>query len=341
MCAEPNKLSNGQIVACRRCWQCNANKVKDWAGRCIAESKTSVASHAITLTYGRVNGEIHHERSSVLTYSDVQAFLKRLRSNGFPLRYLVAGEYGTTKGRAHWHLIAFWQKKVPEFLFQKQNSNMCHLAEWPHGHINVDKLSYDAVTYCVKYLAKDLQDEGAQAHFSLSKKPPLGDSFFREWADKHVKAGLAPRSEIYYFSDISHRGKKREFFMQGKTKENFCEYFIQKWKETYPDTHLPNSEFIEEYQDKKVLIEREKNEPLILGLADPFAIKTIGFPKAAPDGISEIIMPKGQGLIQSHAYGEKWFWVPDKGGKGTWLSETDRRITADNRKRLSKLSDCN
>lgn len=326
MCQTPNKLSNGVIVACRSCWQCKANKVKDWAGRCIAESETSVASHAIALTYGRVDGEVHHARSSVLTYSDVQAFFKRLRSNGFPLRYLVAGEYGSTKGRAHWHLIAFWQKKVPEFNFIG-DTDMCHIPEWPHGHINVQKLAYSSITYAVKYITKDQNDEGSQSHFSLSKKPPLGHAFFEKWAQKHVDAGVAPRSEIYTFPDLyDSKGKKREFFMQGVTRDNFCKSFIEKWKEKYPDQHLPNSEFIEEYQDKIAKEERERNEPFRYGLADTLAVKQIAFPKVAPDGISPIHVPKGLGIITAQSFGETWYWLPDEDGRGAWLRDQDRKI---------------
>lgn len=332
MCTQPNKLADNSMVACRRCWQCKANKVKDWSGRCIAESRTAIASHAITLTYGRVDGEKDHQQSSVLTYSDVQAFLKRLRSNKYPVRYLVAGEYGSLNGRAHWHMIIFWQKKVHPAI----KEGTIHLPEWPHGHVNVQKLAYEAITYCVKYLTKDTEDEGAQAHFSLSKKPPLGDAFFKEWADRHVMAGIAPRSEIYSFDDNRDKsGKKREFFMQGVTRKNFCKYFIEKWQETYPERHLPNSEFIERYLDEK---QREINEreDTAIGLYDPYAIKTIGFPKAAPDGISKIITPNHAGLIKSHCMGETWFWVPDESGVGIWQSETDRRIKEENRQRLLK-----
>ena len=121
MCISPNTLSDGTQVACRNCWQCRADRINDWVGRCIAESKTAVASHAITLTYGRVHlstendayGDAEHPRAAVLTYSDVQKYFKLLRRHGYPLRYFAVGEYGSLKGRAHWHIIAFWQDKAP------------------------------------------------------------------------------------------------------------------------------------------------------------------------------------------------------------------------------------
>lgn len=192
----------------------------------------------------------------------------------------------------------------------------------------------------MKYVVKDIDDEGAQAHFSLSKKPPLGDAFFREWADLHVMNGVAPRSEIYWFDDCrTKNGHKREFFMQGVTRDNFCQYFIDKWRSVYPDTHLPNSEFIEDYQDRLAKKEIEKERIMTLGQKDPYEIKTIGFPKASPDGKADIILPKGAGLIRSFAYGDYWYWVPDEKGKGVWLSGRDMQARAQFKAQQDKLSE--
>lgn len=115
MCISPNLLSDGQSVACRKCWQCLEHKIDNWVGRCIAESKTSVASAFITLTYGRdEHGNESHVRAAVLTYSDVQKYFKQLRNRGVKLRYLVVGELGSAKGRAHWHVLVFFPKTVPD-----------------------------------------------------------------------------------------------------------------------------------------------------------------------------------------------------------------------------------
>lgn len=89
MCQSPNKLADGTQVACHECWQCINAQVDDWCGRCIAENRTAVASHAVTLTYGRdisadsvTYGDAEHERAAVLTYSDVQKWLKLFRRHG-------------------------------------------------------------------------------------------------------------------------------------------------------------------------------------------------------------------------------------------------------------------
>lgn len=109
MCIAPNKLADGTEVGCRECWQCCERKIDDWTGRCIAESKTALRTFSISLTYGRDDGDnVDHIRAALLTYSDVQKYFKRLRKSGYVVRYFAVGEYGSTKGRAHWHLIVFY-----------------------------------------------------------------------------------------------------------------------------------------------------------------------------------------------------------------------------------------
>ena len=80
MCKAPTVLADGTETECRLCWQCRDRKITDWVGRCIAESKTAVGSHAVTLTYGvDAYGSTDHARTAVLTYSDVQKYLKKWR----------------------------------------------------------------------------------------------------------------------------------------------------------------------------------------------------------------------------------------------------------------------
>ncbi len=109
MCIAPNTLPDGTEVGCRECWQCRERKIDDWVGRCIAESKTAKRTFSISLTYGRDEGDnVDHIRAALLTYSDVQKYFKRLRKSGYVVRYFAVGEYGSAKGRAHWHLIVFY-----------------------------------------------------------------------------------------------------------------------------------------------------------------------------------------------------------------------------------------
>lgn len=250
MCRSPIILPNGCEVACRGCDRCRYNRVKDWVGRCIAESKTAVATHAITFTYGRDSaGRERHERTAVLTYSDMQDYFKRLRYHGYPVRYFITGEYGKTKGRAHWHGILFFQEKVPpHVLHENFNDDL-----WPHGHQHWDTASTRAVKYVCKYIHKDVDDANAQSKLTMSKMPALGGVYFRQLAARYVAEGLAPKGPFYRFPEARKPdGKPTEFYMRGATARDFAEAYVLEWYRKRPGQHIPPSEFIEGWLDKQV-----------------------------------------------------------------------------------------
>lgn len=267
MCVAPNILADGTQVACHECWQCRNARVDDWVGRCIAESRTVKAANAITLTYGRdkelesvTYGEAEHERAIVLTYSDVQKWLKKLRFNGFPLRYFVTGEYGTRKGRAHWHVIVFWLDKVPEHVLGEGFAER----HWTHGHSFWTKPEYEHFRYNTKYILKGMGQGEAerQGHLSMSKKPPLGAKYFRDLARRHAEQGLAPQAGTeapqgdgwqiggfqYTFPEAVRRNGERVIFtLRDRSLDLFLGAYVEAWAEVHGDKPMPRSKLVEEY----------------------------------------------------------------------------------------------
>lgn len=255
MCIRPNTLDCGTEVACRECWQCRKRRVNDLVGRCIAESKFSQKTYAITLTYKPSEGV----NAVTLIYKDVQDFLKRLRKK-YKCRYIVTGEYGSAKGRAHWHIIVFFGKqhwgphlgipwfKKPEYPEVDTNKRV-DWKFWPHGLVYFQEPDWKGFEYCLKYVLKDQTSRTADSHLAMSKKPPLGAEYFEWLADEHVAQGLAPQTYFYKFGDVRDaKNRDKSFIMTGKTKENFMERFLQKWVEQYDAE--PLSEIVDEYFDK-------------------------------------------------------------------------------------------
>lgn len=250
MCQTPITLPTGDEVACRKCRICIDNVTKDWVGRCLAESKTSVAAHSVTLTYGRDSqGRELHERAAVLTYSDVQVYLKRLRNNGYPVRYLIAGEYGKAKGRAHWHGIFFWQKKVPPHkLFEMFNDEL-----WEHGHQVWKKPEPNHIKYMCKYIRKDVTDKEAQGKFVMSKVPHIGAHYFTNLAVEMVNRGIVPQGPFYRMPEARKKdGKPVEFYLRGVAGEKFAEAYYYAYKAKYPGRHTPPSEWLDEWEERQV-----------------------------------------------------------------------------------------
>lgn len=326
MCIAPNRLPDGTEVGCRECWQCNSRKTDDWVGRCIAESKTALRTFSISLTYGRdEDNNADHIRAAVLTYSDVQKYIKRLRKSGYVVRYFAVGEYGSTKGRAHWHLIVFYYDNaaviaqriqhnaevqaglkrgsllpvpdaaVPEHEISTRAADgdlrdvRFSDGHWEHGHAVWEELldGYDAgaaraVRYVCKYLLKDADDDAMQMLGPrLSKKPPLGDQYFRELAQEHARQGLAPQSLFYSFPDVTSKdGSTKRYVLGGVSAENYLDYYLEaltgaakpekpkaeskrdrllyerdlyEWlRAAYNHKRRPNSELVEEYLDRLV-----------------------------------------------------------------------------------------
>jgi len=251
MCIEPTILGNGVEVSCRKCWQCRKRRVDDLVGRCIAESKFAKRTYAVTLTYD--NGQGAH--AATLVYSDVQKFLKRLRFAGYDVRYIVCGEYGTKKNRAHWHIILFFHGDHPDPRNMKQieygdkpkdKEYRVEWKHWKHGYSYFQEPSWKSFQYVLKYVLKDQDERVKVTHLAMSKKPPLGEEYFLELAKQHVKEMILPRHIFYKFRDVRNsRNKIKKFCMQGKTKDMFMRRIRWRWYKKYGKE--PMNELFEEY----------------------------------------------------------------------------------------------
>lgn len=215
-----------QPVACRQCWRCKENRVNDYVGRAMCETSVSLATVTLSLTYAPRDDLA----DKVLTPRHFQLFMKLLRRAGHKVRYLVAGEYGDLKSRAHFHAILFfthiapnptgeipgWQTWDAPFCREIPQKRMVHIREWPHGHIKCDwNADEKAARYVCKYL---LADDKNNAWFSLSKKPTLGAAWFVRKAEMAVGLSVMPSSFEY-----SPPGGDREksYLMTGATRRDY------------------------------------------------------------------------------------------------------------------------
>jgi hypothetical protein len=250
MCIAPIKLDDGTEVGCRECWQCRKRRVNDYVGRCIAESKFAKKTYAVTLTYDGDQGV----NAVTLIYKDVQDFLKRLRKK-YKCRYIVTGEYGSAKGRSHWHIILFFQDNWPEVTSNKR----VDWKYWKHGFAYFQEPDWKGFEYCLKYVLKDQTSRQSDSHLAMSKKPPLGHEFFQQLAKQHVEQALVPQTYFYKFGDVrDYKNREKGFMMQGKTRENFMETFINEWEAKYD--HEPLSEIVNDYYDDITDIEYTDEE---------------------------------------------------------------------------------
>lgn len=234
MCVSPSKLvaENGEeiLIGCRTCWQCVLSKTNDLVGKALAEAQTSDESYFLTLTYGRGNaGEVMHEAATILTYQHIQLFLKRLRNKGYDVRYMCSGEYGSLRGRAHWHLVLFFRGKVPDWPLDKRfHSEFWADKNGPRGFVHVVKAGYSNLMYAVKYIYKD--QEGGIDRVSYSRFPPLGHDYIMHVARAWANAGVTPQHTAFKLRVPTVGGVRDvRFRITGVTRDRF----MQVWLETY------------------------------------------------------------------------------------------------------------
>ena len=286
MCLTPSRLRDGQLVACRLCRVCIDNRVNDLVGRALAEQATASGVLALTLTYkDDVTGAV------VFNYADIQLFLANLRKK-YAVRYIVAGEYGTEKGRVHWHIILFFYGKMPTFLAREQiralpkgehNYPIFPMEQvaierrafwhpWPHGIVYFQIPDYKGFRYLLKYALK-AQKDGAVRQANYSKKPPLGALFFEKMADEHVARRIPIHSQIYSFKDVTDRkGNPKKFWLADASLKLFLKRFNEKWWETYNEPPPITEVLAERYLDPQAREEMQDQE-LAEGYLEDYAAR--------------------------------------------------------------------
>lgn len=264
------------VVACRNCWQCRQNRIWDWVGRSIAENETATKTLFVTLTYGNTNryGEVLTDRARSLHYEDVQKWLKRIRKKHV-VRYIVTGEYGPLKGRAHWHALLFFYGPAPDVKLDFDywgNRDFNSDPFWKDGKTRYAKFEPARAKYVCKYMLKAGDgNDSLERKAMLSKKPPLGHEYFMRRAEQHVRQGLPIRDLTYHFPEVTW-GKKnpkpRTYVLQGVSGENFISHYIETWRRIHGSDSWPYSELVEEYLDREaaldadtVRLERELSRP--------------------------------------------------------------------------------
>lgn len=321
MCINPRLHPNGLKTPCHQCWQCRENRINDWVGRCIAERETSLGASTVTLTYG--GGDCPESR--FLRKSDITAYLKAIRNDGHKVRYFAVGEYGSTKGRAHFHAVLFWQSPAP---FRELRKNItCEY--WPHGYSYWTDCEAPQIRYVMKYLNKDADDKAALKSMAMSRKPILGHRFFTELAGRYCDAGLSPQRPFYKFRDVLDKhGQPLEFYMPPLVASQFCLSFIAQWQARFPGRHWPYSELVDKYHDKLAVYDAPIYlKPFRRGEA-PWMLPPVGYVQRFDEPTNSYYATKGA---------ERLWWSFDEVGQRAWrdeivtIGEAERRSFASRR----------
>lgn len=357
---------------CGNCWQCRENYVNDWVGRCLCEAATSQVSVTLSLTYATPQDKQDFSHRVVNPYH-FQLFMKRLRKAGHKVRYLVAGEYGDLYDRAHFHVILFFKElkdqKCPApklenrkaFLAdpsiaqplsrQMPNLEMCHIREWPHGHIKVDWSCSDrSVRYVCEYIKP--RDGGKKtAWSSCSKKPALGFEWFAEKAARNLEWGVMP-STFEYMPPGGAPGKV--YLMTGATRRDYLNLIVRdrskrpqmsKWVRATFDK-LERQEFAkarvagfddEAVRERQTSLDKTRRNLLIQGAREMVAAERFAKALAADwgfDDVEEFEAFAAHGGCEAHPEYKRGGPLNFPGSEGdTGIASVDARPAAGSAKR--------
>lgn len=154
------------VFGCGKCEPCMINRQRLWATRIMLESMAHRQSAFVTLTYNDEHLPVE------LKPRDVQLFLKRLRKKyPVPLRYFVAGEYGSRSWRPHYHLALFGFSYLDRSVLE---------GAWGLGFVHCGELTDASAMYVAKYAVKGFTDpespelQGRHPEFSRMSLRPHG-----------------------------------------------------------------------------------------------------------------------------------------------------------------------
>lgn len=230
MCSDLIKIED-QLFACRKCNECLTSRKNGWVARAMAEKSLTPETFSITLTYNEKTEE-NRDAAKTFDYSTVSRFFKRLRSQikenlGIvgQVRYIVAGEIGSEKGRCHWHVIVFascdilqlgtmktWPKgdviteREDKITHGTKDVKRINWSLWKHGFITFQEPDQWGMEYALAYALKDQfnikKSEGtmretkaeitASGMFRPSKLPPIGEQFLQNKIAEAKETGQLP-----------------------------------------------------------------------------------------------------------------------------------------------------
>lgn len=145
-------------VPCGQCEECRLDRVRDLAA-CARLELAAAQGRAefVTLTFD----DAHYPDQGSVDVRTVQLFLKRLRQETGPFRYLGVGEYGGQFGRPHYHLLIFGYEFANRVSHAVADGGVVFRAPllekvWPFGFSTTAEVLPVHVNYCAGYAAKKL-----------------------------------------------------------------------------------------------------------------------------------------------------------------------------------------
>jgi len=188
----------------------------------------------ITLTYD--NQHLPEDRS--LDYRHYQLFMKRLRKKyGEQIRFYMAGEYGETFGRPHYHACMFNFDLEDKKLWKIERNNPLYTSQsltdlWGMGFTSVGGVTFQSAAYVARYIMKKITGDAAADHYEWMD-PETGEFHQRkpEFTNMSRRPGIASAWFSKYMSDVF----PSDFVVINGKKVNPPKFYTNQYELLYPD----------------------------------------------------------------------------------------------------------
>lgn len=195
-------------IPCGKCIGCRIEYSRQWANRLLLEKEYYDDAWFLTLTYDDdhipkvpccscdENGEVDGI-SYTLDVRDCQLFMKRLRKRfGEGIRFFLAGEYGSTTFRPHYHAIVFGLKLDDLKPYSRSKQGFTYYVSelvsnvWKNGYVVIAPFTWETAAYTARYVTKKLNGAEAEFYDKYNLKPPFclmsrRPGIGRRWYDEH------------------------------------------------------------------------------------------------------------------------------------------------------------
>lgn len=224
----------GIPLPCGQCVGCRLERSRQWAIRCVHEASMHKDNAFITLTYDNE----HLPEDASLDYRHFQLFMKRLRkSYGADIRFYMAGEYGDTYGRPHYHACMFNFDLPDKRLLKIERNNNLYTSEslsqiWGKGYTTVGGVTFQSAAYVARYIMKKVTGPRADDYYEFIN-PNTGEVTKRkpEFTNMSRRPGIGLNWFDKYQSDVF----PSDFVVLNGKKFTPPKAYTAKYELLYPD----------------------------------------------------------------------------------------------------------
>ena len=258
-------------LPCGRCEGCLLERSRQWAVRCMHEASQWDKNCFITLTYKETPDW------NSLKHEDFQLFMKRFRrrckgynvykvtkKNGdivdtYPIRFYMAGEYGTHGGRPHYHACIF-NYAFEDLKFLRSTNSGAELYRsalleslWPHGFSSVGNVTFESAAYVARYVMKKMKEEEEDKHAVIDWE--TGETVPRtpEYNKMSLKPGIGANFIDKYQSDVF----PHDYVVVNGHKAKPPRYYFKRLEKQAPDLY----EYVQQSRAINGVEKCEENEP--------------------------------------------------------------------------------